>query len=126
VYSDDEYVDMLLAYGAAGQNGRDACLLYNERFPHRVVPSANTFVAVERGIRETGTLVVSNPDGGRQRYVRNVQFEEIVLNMVAQNPRTSSRAIGNALGISVIYCNLQVKKINQHGKMLFFDAARIV
>jgi len=55
---------MLLAYGAVGQNGRDARLLYNERFPHRVVPSANTFVAVGRRIRETGTLVVNNHDGG--------------------------------------------------------------
>jgi len=98
-YSFNEYADMHLAYGAAGENAHEARRIYTARFPGRVIPSVNTFASVDRRVRETGSFVVNRPDAGRQRRVRTVEFEENVLEMINEDPQTSSRTIGNALQV---------------------------
>jgi len=55
-FSFEEYADMHLAYGAAGQNRAEAVRIYTARFPNRVIPAANTFVAIDKRVRETGSF----------------------------------------------------------------------
>lgn len=116
-YSFEEYADMHLAYGAAGQCAPAARNIYHARFPLRVLPCVNTFLAVDRRLRESGSFAVPNVDAGRERYIRNVQFEENVLEMVAATTSTSSSAIGTALGVNHVIttflknaCNLHMAK----------------
>ena len=103
---------MHLAYGAAGQNRAEAVRIYTARFPNRVIPAANTFVAIDRSVRETGSFAVHKPDAGRNRLVQNVEFEENVLEMIAANPRTSSRAIGKALQVRPLLVVPEVLRVN--------------
>lgn len=92
----EEYADMHLIYGEARCNTREAERLYAERFPNRRHPSRNTFAAVHRRLRETGSF---KPSGGtgHPRTARTVAFEEEVLERIAEQPSTSTRAIANEM-----------------------------
>lgn len=98
MYSRDDYVNMVLLYGEARQNSREARRLYQERFPGRRLPSADTFRRVERRLRATGSFHALPPV--RDAPVTSGNYEEAVQNAIAYNPHTSSRAIGNELNIS--------------------------
>jgi len=54
IYSNSEYVDMLLIYGEVGKSNRLAAALYQQRFPHRKSPAPKTFQNVENCMRRTG------------------------------------------------------------------------
>lgn len=56
IYSNSDYVDMLLIYGEAGKSNMLAAALYQQRFPHRKSPAPKTFQNVENCIRRTGIL----------------------------------------------------------------------
>jgi len=43
IYSNSDYVDMLLIYGEAGKSNRLAATLYQQRFPQRKSPAPKTF-----------------------------------------------------------------------------------
>jgi hypothetical protein len=66
-------------------------MLYAEKFPNRRLPSAPTFIAVDRRARETGSLSRRRHVAGRPRMLLDV--EERVLEAVNENPRTSTRRI---------------------------------
>jgi hypothetical protein len=53
-----ELVDMHLIYGETRGNARAAERLYRLMYPNRHHPNRATFVAVDRRLRETGTLQV--------------------------------------------------------------------
>ena len=91
---------MHMMYGAARGNGRAAQRMYAAQFPLRRQPHYSTFVAIHRRLRESGRFRPTRFDAGRPRVTRTPLSEEEVLEAVANNPRTSTRAIGNELGIS--------------------------
>lgn len=99
-YSFDEQTDMLLVLGFCNRNCRQSVRVYHERYPNRRRPCRKTFANVERRLRERGSLQRTNKLAGRPRNVRNPEVEEDILQMVEDDPRTSSRVISRQLGVS--------------------------
>lgn len=99
-YTFAEQHDMMFMYGAAWGNAREAARLYQEHFPNRNHPSHKAFSVVSRRLREEGTFVVNRHNCGATRTRRTVDFEEEVLERVAENPSTSSRAIAHEMGVN--------------------------
>lgn len=99
-YTFAEMTDMLLVYGMAHCNGREAERLYSERFPDRRHPCRATFASIERRLREHGALSVHRPDAGVNRTLRTIQLEEAILELVENEPSTSTRTIARALDIN--------------------------
>lgn len=99
-YTYRELADMHLVYGAAEGNGRAAARLYEQRFPHRRHPHHTTFSAIDRRLRETGTMRHNMANTGRPRYVRTPQLEERILEEVEMNPQTSTRSVARDVGVA--------------------------
>lgn len=57
-------MDIVLAYGEAGQNSLAASLLYAQRFPNRHCPHHETFTAVVLRGRASGNLLPNRGQGG--------------------------------------------------------------
>nr|CAI5824613.1 unnamed protein product [Callosobruchus analis]CAI5855565.1 unnamed protein product [Callosobruchus analis]CAI5861025.1 unnamed protein product [Callosobruchus analis] len=72
-YSFDEMTDMLLIYGEAKNNGRQAVRLYVQKFPNRRIPHHSTFASIEMRLRETGNLIIKRNNAERQRTTRTVR-----------------------------------------------------
>lgn len=98
-YSFSEMADMHLMYGRANGNALAAQRLYREMFPNRRVPHRQTFEAIDRRLRETGTFSAM-ADRGRQREVLQPALEERVLNDVERNPQISTRRAAARAGVS--------------------------
>ena len=77
-YTNQEYVDMLIVYGACDQVERRAAAEYRRRFPNRRQPDAGTFQRVYQRLAETGSVCVRNPDGERRRGARAENDEAIL------------------------------------------------
>nr|XP_015840428.1 PREDICTED: uncharacterized protein LOC107399187 [Tribolium castaneum] len=100
MFSNNEYADMHLILGECRNNANAAAVLYRERYPLRRQPSSNTFRRLDQRIRETGRVDPAGPfyrDRGRPRTLRTPEVEEAVLDLVDQNPTTSTRIISNML-----------------------------
>ena len=95
-----EMTDMHLVFGEARCNTRLAERIYRERFPNRRHPCRKTFAAIDRRLRELGTMTVNRLDTGARRLVRTVDFEEDILERFENEPSTSTRAIGHAMGVA--------------------------
>ncbi|KAL4103809.1 hypothetical protein QTP88_019144 [Uroleucon formosanum] len=87
-YTNIEYADIVFMLGLADGNGNLAARLWAERFPQRRVPRPNTFLTTYRRLRETGNVRPVN-EVGRPRFVRNVANEELVLDLVHEDPELS-------------------------------------
>ncbi|KAL4084896.1 hypothetical protein QTP88_027767 [Uroleucon formosanum] len=98
-YTNIEYADIVFMLGLADGNGNLAARLWAERFPQRRVPRPNTFLTTYRHLRETGNVRPVN-EVGRPRFVRNVTNEELVLDLVHEDPELSVRRIALRTGIS--------------------------
>lgn len=94
MYSNSEYADMHLVYGAADGNALAARRRYSELFPRRRLPSHQTFVSVDRRMREYG--IRPGPHSGRP-LEHAVNVEEHVLDLVDQDPSISTRRISAAV-----------------------------
>lgn len=97
-YTITELADMHLAYGAANCSGPAAQRLYAERYPTRRMPSHNFFARLHQRLAETGSL--ERADRDRVRTARTADVEQNVLQHVQGNPRTSTRSVANAVGVS--------------------------
>lgn len=99
-YTNDEYMDMIIVYGAADENAARARRMYSEKFRNRQTPSENTFLRVIQRGRETGNLQPKKGQyGGRpNRYAVDVQEE--VLQRVDAEPTTSTRQIAQEIDAS--------------------------
>ncbi|KAL7294526.1 hypothetical protein TKK_0012056 [Trichogramma kaykai] len=53
-FSFEEYTDMLLCYGKANKNSREASRIYAEMYPDRRLPSPHTIVATYKRSRDKG------------------------------------------------------------------------
>lgn len=97
-FSNKEKADMHFVYGAANGSSLEAQRLYGERFPNRRLPNPKTFERLHRQLCETGSFLASRSDAGRPK--RDVMVEEAILDMVADEPSTSTRAVSRGLQIS--------------------------
>lgn len=90
-----EKADMVFMYGRANGNGREAARLYQESFPNRHQPNHKTFAALFQRLAETGMVLRETPltDKGRPRTRRTHDFEEAILDHVAENPSVSTRQL---------------------------------
>lgn len=97
-YTPQEYADMVIAYGLAGESAHLAARIYAERFPGRARhPTRRTICRVVQKFRETGCLVHNT----RAIPVRRrVQDEERVLNLFFENPGMSVRRAACELHLS--------------------------
>lgn len=98
-YSVEELADMHFIYGRANGNTVLAVRLYVERFPNRRIPNRKTFSRIHARLRETGSLKPCT-SSGRPQYVRTVQREERILQIVEANPESSTRRIGRMERVS--------------------------
>ncbi|KAJ8946092.1 hypothetical protein NQ318_010389 [Aromia moschata] len=66
----------------------------NSSATKRRTPSRKMFDNIDRRLRETGTFYKTNRNAGRQRFARNVNVEERVLNRVWEDSTLSTRRLG--------------------------------
>lgn len=100
-YENNELVDMLLIYGECLQSAAAASRLYAQRFPVRPHPGPRCFINLVQRARDTGELQEHRGGhAGRPRNPENLQREEQILNLIEENPTTSTRAIANQVGVS--------------------------
>ena len=98
-FTSEEYADMLLAYGSANTNSREARRIYQERYPNRRVPSHQTFASTYRRLRQTGNLNFQEP---RVNVARpDTTIDEQVLAEFDADPTKSIRQIASMLGLSI-------------------------
>lgn len=100
LFTFEEQTDMLLIYGEVHKNGVAAVRKYHETFPTRRIPNRKTFEAIERRLRETGTLKPQRQNAGRQRFRRTANVEEGILNAVQLSPTTSTRKLSHRFNVS--------------------------
>jgi hypothetical protein len=80
--------------GACGNRAYAAARAYAETYSARNHPDSNVFRRLDERMRETGNVLPTPPlDRGRLRTRRTPALEEMVLDMVAQNPCHNTRGI---------------------------------
>jgi len=99
-FSSLEYTDIHFMYGAALGNATEARRMYAAAFPNRRLPSDKVFTRTHNRLREVGSFERNRVIAGRPRAVRNVAFEEEVLQKFDFNPRTSTRAVAKQINSS--------------------------
>lgn len=99
-YSNAELADIIFTYGKANGNGHLAQRIYEETYPGRQIPHHTTFASVFQRLRDTGKFEVNRRDTGRDREVRTPEFEEAILEIIDEDPSTSTRCIAAQLGAS--------------------------
>ncbi|KAJ8960253.1 hypothetical protein NQ318_003978 [Aromia moschata] len=95
-----EMADMYLIYVWCNSNSSAAVTRYRQEFPNKRTPSRKMFDNIDRRLRATGTFYKTNRNAGRQRFTRNVNVEERVLNRVWEDPTLSTRRLGMLDNIS--------------------------
>lgn len=98
-FTAEEYTDMIICYGMAGENAHAAKLLYAERFPNRRHPTKLTITRCVRRSRETGFLLPQHRNRVDVPVRRHINNDERVLRAFEENPANSVRQVAHALGI---------------------------
>ena len=98
-YTCSEYVDMVCVLYEANGALTTARRIYQERYPNRTLPSNNTFVNVDRNLRENGSFEV-NRRGQLGRPSTLARDSKRVLRDVYNNPTISVRKIAAKTEIS--------------------------
>lgn len=99
-FSTQEYTDMVIMYGVAGESARAAARLYAERFPKRERhPDSNVILRCIHRLRETGSVLPNRHHVGARMQV-GVNNEEKILRAFENNPNNSVRRVAHELGLS--------------------------
>lgn len=100
-FTNTELMDMILAYGEAGQNSAAAARLYSQRFPQRYHPGREVFIRLVQRGRESGHLQPRpGQHGGRVRPRHILNIEEEIVNIVEEQPTISTRTLAAQLDVS--------------------------
>ncbi|GFW74099.1 uncharacterized protein TNCV_4176451 [Trichonephila clavipes] len=94
-YAENE--DMQYMYDRASGNVRAALRMYHAQFPDQRIPNHRTFQRLHRQLRETRSFLVTRHDTGRRKAVHCSSQEESILNIVADRPGSSTRAVAYQL-----------------------------
>ena len=108
-YSNNEYADMYLIYGEARCSSARAARLYAEQYPNRVHPDRGTFERLDQRIRNSDCLMPKLVDVGRNREIR-LETEENILDMVEEDPTTSTRIMGRELNVGHVTVHRVLKR----------------
>ena len=81
---------MLLVYGEALQSTVRARQIYAQRYPDRRLSNERTFMSCSQRLLDTGSVVLRPQNRGPQRQI-NPETEEEILNVLANDPSTSTR-----------------------------------
>lgn len=98
VFSNEEYADIVFAYGRANGNTRAAQRMYRELYPNRRVPHHSTFSNTFRRLRETGSLRFMEPRVNERQHA--VVIDERILEKFDSDPTISIRKVARELGVS--------------------------
>lgn len=93
-FSNSDKYQMLECFILCGRNDELAAEMYLDRYPERRQPEKSIFRRLRDNLINNGSFV--KPKGRR----RNENNENIVLQAVVENPRTSLREIENTLGVA--------------------------
>ncbi|XP_074037280.1 histone-lysine N-methyltransferase SETMAR-like [Leptinotarsa decemlineata] len=98
-YTNEEMADMHYVHGLSQGNGLEAFRRYAEMYTQRQHPSLLHFASsLHQRLREYGSFDKRTQDCGRHREVRT-QLEEAVLNLIEEQPTTSTRKIAFQLNV---------------------------
>jgi hypothetical protein len=99
VFDLPELTNMIMCYGVARGNGREALCIYQQRFPHRNHPHHTVFVPLHQCLRGMRSPRPRNVGGGWCN-VRTTELEDEVLERNADKPSTGTCAVAHAMGTS--------------------------
>lgn len=91
---------MILILGECFNQVKTAAIRYAERYPRRCHPDANVIRRAETRLREMGSTIVYRQNTGRERNVRTVALEEEILEVIEDEPQTSTRVIARQINIT--------------------------
>ncbi|GFU85768.1 DUF4817 domain-containing protein [Trichonephila clavipes] len=92
--------DMHYMYDRTNGNGRAALRTYLAQFPDRRMPDHKVFQRLYRRLCETRSFLVIRHDSGRQRAVRSPSLDESFFNVMADRPKSSTRAVAHHVKMS--------------------------
>ncbi|XP_071575472.1 uncharacterized protein [Temnothorax nylanderi] len=107
-YTNEELANMLLIYGECRKNGRQAAILYAERFPEKRHPAHGYFHNLLTRLVQHGTLHASTR--ALNHHNRPEEIINQVREAVTENPHTSTRGIGYDLGMDHNKAHRIIKK----------------
>lgn len=107
-YTNEELANMLLIYGECHKNGRQAAILYAERFPEKRHPAHGFFHTLFTRLVQHGMLHA--PRRARNVHHRAADTINQVREAVLVNPHTSTRSIAHDLGINHTKVHRIIKK----------------
>jgi len=97
-YTTREYIDMVIAYGIAGENARMAARVYAERFPERERhPDHKVILRCIGRFYESGSVRINKNTEAELRIPAHV--EERILQIFEENPGYSVRRVARILGV---------------------------
>lgn len=97
-YTTQEYTDIVITYGMAGENASATSRLYAERFRNRMNhPSRRSIERLILRLRETGTFAPRRREHARELPLRK---EEKLLRELEDDPTISLRRAAKSLGVS--------------------------
>ena len=99
-YTNIEWANIVLCYGAAGENSRQARVMYQQRFQNRSIPHEQTFISAVQLLRDHGRFQPVAVDRGRTRSQRTLNAEPQILDAVEENPGTSICRLSAQIGVT--------------------------
>lgn len=97
-FTSQEYAEMHFVYGFCNGNALAARREYEARYPDRRIPSPGVFSRLHQRLVERGTVHKQPQEVGN--VVHDIGTEEVILNMVHNDPGTSTREVARELGVS--------------------------
>jgi hypothetical protein len=100
MFTHNEKVDMLLVYGEARKNLREAARLYAERYPDRLVPDYKIFGRLEQNLRNNSEAFNQRKGKSIRKSVSTNENVANVLQFFEEQPEQSIRQASIQLDIS--------------------------
>lgn len=97
-FTSQEYAEMHFVYGFCNGNALAARREYEARYPHRRIPSSAVFTRLHQRLMESGKVHKQPHEVGHP--IHDVGTEEVVLNMVENEPGISTREVAREIGVS--------------------------
>ncbi|KAJ8954712.1 hypothetical protein NQ318_011405 [Aromia moschata] len=99
-FTNQELTDIVLCYGASGNNALQAQRRYQQMFPNRQVPDVRRFVSTVQRLRYYGSFAPRVHDRGRTRSRRVMDAEEQILEAVEDDPSLSTKRLAHQVRFS--------------------------
>lgn len=114
MYTNQEYVNMMLVLGFCEENCNEAARVYAARFADITHPSPGVFRRMMVRARETGSLIpTAGPDLGRPLEIVP-EADELIIQLIQEDPTRSTRGIAQELGMSQTSITRRLKKEEFH------------